>query len=403
MMLATVCGGVFMWAVHLFSKAIPASEYGTFVTLLSVVNLIPTLPLQMVFTQQTALAEATGRAAQLSGLIRNTWLGIVVCVALGAAAVWHFESAIMTRWNLANPAALIGLVVVILLSLLWPVFAGLMQGRQNFQWLGWCTILNGAGRIASAALIVLVGHGYATGIMAGVAFGLTLACATAAWQTRRAWRVIPGPFDRQIITRHVAPLLLGFVATQFLFSADTIFVNAYFGAERTASYGAAGTLSRALLWLVLPVAGVMFPKIVHSTATARKSSLLGLALLATAGLAVCGFLGLWLLGPWLVPLIFLPAYSPGTLEVLPWYAGAMVPLALGNLLVNDLLARSQFKVVPALVVVAAGYGLALTRFHDTPTMILQLLGGFNLLLLAVCAWFVWGREKPRALAVKDAS
>jgi O-antigen/teichoic acid export membrane protein len=395
MMLATVAGGVLMWAVHLLSRAIPASEYGTLITLLSVVNLIPTLPLQMVFTQQTALALATGRAAQLAGLIRYAGLGILLTGVLGAVVLGNFHQFIITRWNLANPLALPVLLLVILLSLVWPVFAGLMQGRQNFLWLGWCSILNGAGRIIAATLIVMVGHGHATGILAGVAAGLVLACMIGAWQAHAAWRAAPGApgeFDTRILTRQVAPLMLGFVATQFLFSADTAYVNAYFGADRTAPYGAAGTLSRALLWLVLPLAGVMFPKIVRHSVSHQKAGLLGVALLVTGALATLGFLSLWVLGPWLVR-IFPPAYAPETLQVLPWYAGAMVPLALANVLVNDLLARSQFKIVPALVLLATAYGVALTQFHTSPTMILQLLCGFNLLLLAVCAGFVWGGKK----------
>src|ERR1019366_4591565 len=96
------------------------------------------------------------------------------------------------------------------------------------------------------------------------------------------------PFNRRDFLSEVIPLLLGFAATQFLFCADTSFVDAYFGAEKTAPYGAAGTLSRALLWLVLPLAAVMFPKIVHNTAKSEKSNLLGLVLLGTAVLAVCG-------------------------------------------------------------------------------------------------------------------
>jgi len=392
MMLATVAGGVLMWAVHLLSRAIPPSEYGTLITLLSVVNLIPALPLQMVFTQQTALALGSDRGSQLSGLIRYAALGILVACAAGAGILWNFHQVIVNRWSLANPAALPVLVLVILLSLLWPVFAGIMQGRQNFLWLGWCSIFNGAGRILSAVFIVLVWHGHATGIMAAVAAGLLLACAIGGWQTQSIWRVAAEPFDHQILPRQVAPLLLGFVATQFLFSADTAYVNAYFGPERTAPYGAAGTLSRALLWLVLPLAGVMFPKIVHSTVTTQKTSLLGLALLVTGALATLGFLGLWLLGP-LVVQIFPASYRQETLHVLPWYAGAMIPLALGNVLVNDLLARSQFKIVPALMILAAAYGVALTQFHASPTTILQMLGGFNVLLLVICAGFVWGGKK----------
>ena len=388
MMIATVTCGVFMWAVHLLSNAIPPAEYGTLITLLAVVNLLPTLPLQMVFTQQTALASAQGREAQLAGLLRWFGLAMLIFWALGAAIVWHFQQAIETRWNLANPLSLLVLVLVVLLSLVWPVCAGMLQGRQNFPWLGWCTILNGAGRIIAASLIVLVWHGHAAGIAIGIALGLLLASGLGAWQTQSLWRRAAQPFDHGILWRQVVPLMLGFVATQFLFSADTVYVNAYFGAEKTAPYGAAGTLSRALLWLVLPLAGVMFPKIVHSTASAKKAGLLGMTLLITAALATLGFFGLWLLGP-LVVRIFPAAYATETLAVLPWYAGAMIPLALGNVLMNDLLARSRFQVVPAVVLMAVAYGLALTRFHDSPTMILQMLGGFNLLLLAVCAGFAW--------------
>ena len=82
--------------------------------------------------------------------------------------------------------------------------------------------------------------------------------------------------------------------------------------------------------------------------------------------------------------------------LLPWYAWAVVPLSVANVLLNNLLARSLFKVVPALCVLAVGYAFALTRFHDTPVMVIKTLGVGNLLLLAVCAWYTWGPGKSKA-------
>ena len=75
--------------------------------------------------------------------------------------------------------------------------------------------------------------------------------------------------------------------------------------------------------------------------------------------------------------------------MLPWYAWAMVPLSLANALVNNLLARSQFRIVPVLVVLAVAYGVALTQFHDSLVTVLKTLGVFNLLLFAACGWFTW--------------
>jgi len=100
------------------------------------------------------------------------------------------------------------------------------------------------------------------------------------------------------------------------------------------------------------------------------------------------------LGPWLVKLVFKDSFVAVAAAVLPWYAWAMVPLALANALVNNLLARSQFRIVPVLVVLAAGYAFALTQFHGSLVQVLQTLGIFNLLLFAAAAWFTW--RKPAA-------
>ncbi|MGH7989993.1 MAG: hypothetical protein ACREDS_07395, partial [Limisphaerales bacterium] len=253
-------------------------------------------------------------------------------------------------------------------------------------------ILTAAGRLVSAVVIVFLLSGQAAGIMTGVFIGVLAGCAVGIWQTHSLWRGKSEPFNWHELLRQVIPLMLGFAATQFLFSADTSFVDTYFGADKTAPYGAAGTLSRTLLWLVLPLASVMFPKIVHSAAKSEKTNLLNIVLLGTAVLVICGVLGLWLLGPWVIKIVYPPEYVSATLAVLPWYAGAMIPLAMANVLVNDLLARGRFQIVPFLVLLAMAYGLALTQFHATPIMVLQTLGIFNLLLFAVCAWFTWSKK-----------
>jgi O-antigen/teichoic acid export membrane protein len=203
------------------------------------------------------------------------------------------------------------------------------------------------------------------------------------------WGLRTEPFNVRELLGQIVPLMLGFGAVQFLFTADTMFVKAYFTADESGFYVSAGTLSRALLWLVLPLATVMFPKIVHSAARSETSNLLGMVLVGTAVLAAGGALGLTVLGPRIVRFAFTEAYVRPAMQVLPWYAWAMVPLSLANALVNNLLARSQFRIVPALLVLAAAYAVALAHFHASLSAVLQTLGVFNLLLLAVCAWFTW--------------
>ncbi|MGA2853365.1 MAG: hypothetical protein ABSE90_04470 [Verrucomicrobiota bacterium] len=400
LMIANVGGGALMWAVHLLNKRIPESEYSVFGVLLAVAMFVPNMPLQMVFAQQTARALATGRERELAGMIRLAWIGTFVLWLAAAGAALFWQAGILTHWQIKNPAALWLVLPTILFSLWLPMFSGVMQGQQNFFWLGWQNIINSIGRIGIAAIAVLVFGGFAAGMFTGVCLGLGAAAGICIWQSRGLWALRAQPFDWRSLLAQIVPLMLGFAAVQFFLTADTMFAQANFPADQTAFYVGAGTLSRALMWVVMPLATVMFPKIVHSEARSEKSNLLGLVLLGTAVLAVGGATGLTVLGPWVVKLIYKGSYVAVASSVLPWYAWAMVPLTLANVLVNDLLARSRFRIVPVLVALAVGYGVALAlvghRAGNLPDvqagfrMMIQTLGAFNLLLLAVCALFAWG-------------
>ena len=396
LMVATVGGGVFMTAVHFLSKRIPEEEYGQFVAFLSVAMFIPSAPLQMVLAEQTARARALHREHELSGLIRAAWLGTFLVWLLAVVVVLLFQGTIMAQWNIANPAA-IWLTLPVLLFTAWlPMFYGVLQGQQNFLWMGWSMLINGVGRVAIGAFAVIVLHYYAPGMMLGILGGLAVALLIAIWPTRSLWHSSPQSFEWRRLLRQIVPLVLGFGAYQFLLTADTMLVRGCFSADDSAFYGSAGTFARASMWLVGPLAAVMFPKIVHAKAKGEKSDLMGVVLLGTVILAAGGAIGLWVLGPWMAGLIFGPDFVQPDSVLLPWYAWGVVPLSVANVLLNNLLARSLFKVVPALCVLAVGYAFALSRFHDTPVMVIKTLGVGNLLLLAVCAYYTWGVKQSKA-------
>jgi len=388
-MIANIGSGALMWGVHFLAKAIPKAEYSVFGLFLAIAMSIPTLPLQMVLAHQTAHALATRRERQLAGKIRLVLAGTFLLWLLSAIVVLSLQGRIVERLEIANPVGLWLTLGVVLMALWLPIFWGVLQGQQNFLWLGWSMMLSGIGRMGIAAFAVLALGGYAAGMMSGVLTGLLLAASVAVWQTRSLWCVKSEPFRWRDLLAEVVPLMLGFLAFQFLFTADTIFSKAYFDGETMAAYVSAGTMARALMWLVGPLASVMFPRIVHSTAKAQKTDLMKVVLLGTGVLAVTGAASLWVLGPYVVRFVYTAAYVEVASSVLPWYAFAMVPLALANVLLNNLLARGSFKMVPALCILAVAYGFALTRYHDTLVMVIQTLGVFNILLLLICAWFTW--------------
>jgi O-antigen/teichoic acid export membrane protein len=392
LMITTFTAGILTWGVHFLSKKVSTAEWGTFVTLLTMTMFIPGNPLQMVFAQQTASGIALHRERELTGKIRLVLAGIFALCGIAAVFLLVGKTTIMAHLKIYDPVALWMAWLSVLLSFLMPLFLGVLQGKQNFLWFGWGTIFNGLGRVFFATLIVFTIAASAAGMMAGVAAGLAMSVCVGAWQTRNIWLGSSERFDWQAFLKQVLPLMFGFAAGQFLFSADTIFVKSYFTSEEAGIYGAAGTLSRALVWFVGPLTAVMFPKIVHSSVRSEKSNLMGLTLLCTAVLAALGAVALWILGPFVVKFVYKAEFVPLATAVLPWYAAAMLPYCIANVLLSNLLAKSDFRIVPAVVVVAIAYAVTLTYVHSTLIVVLQMVGLFNLGLLAVSAWFTWGMK-----------
>jgi O-antigen/teichoic acid export membrane protein len=395
MMIATISAGAFSFGMHFFNKAMkdPDTQYGIFVTLLMVTACIPATPLQTVFAQQSAQALATNRTRQLSGMIRLVWLWTFIIWLVAAVVVLIFREAIKERWQLPDVSGLFVTLPVLLVSIWMPLFSGVLQGRQDFFWLGWATMLGGLGRVVGGGLIVLLFLPNATGLMYGALIGIGVSALIGLWRTRDLWTQPPEPFDIKGTLGQVVPLMLGFGAFQFMFTSDTMFAKAFFSGEAMTAYGEAGTLSRAVLWLVTPLATVMFPKLVHSHAKAEKSNLLTVVLIGTGLLGVCGAVGLWIVGPEVVKIVYKSGDVNAAISLIPWYATAMIPLGMANVLVNDLMARKQFKVVPLLLALAIAYAFTQPyMIHHNPgsmKVILQTLGAFTTAFFLICAWFTW--------------
>jgi O-antigen/teichoic acid export membrane protein len=397
MMIATVAGGVFMYAVHMAAKQMPKVEYGVFITLLNVVTLmgIPAIGLQTIFAQQSAAALTPEDQRSLAGVFRSVLRAIFLIWLVMAAVVFVFRHQVLEHLKISNPAALLITVVIALAAMWFPIMMGLLQGRQNFLWLGWASIFNGVGRFIGVCIAVLLLGAYAAGAMTGVLVGLMTAVVIGAWHNRDYWHIDPKPMAWNAWLRRVVPLTLGLGASMFMLSADMIFVQSFFSEKQTAFYGAAGMIGRALVFFTQPLTAVMFPKVVQSAARAEKTDVLAQALAVTALAGGAAAIGCTIFPSLPLRIVYDASFLKEASPLVPWFAWCMLPLTLSNVLINGLLARAQFRAVPWLAVVALGYGVALYFRHDSFPMVIRTLGFFGILLLAVCAWFTWGPKSTK--------
>jgi len=395
LMITCVAGGLLMFLLHKVANRVP--DYAVFVTLMQIVTLmgIPTAGLQTLFTQQTAASLGGEHERELAGAFRGVLRATWVVWLLMAAVIFALRDRIVAGLKIDNPAAL-WITVVIGLPAMWmPMFLGLLQGRQNFAWLGWTGILNGLTRFGGVCIGVLWLGCYAAGAMVAVLAGMSAVVVIGAWQTRDLWQVRPEPIQWRPWLSRVVPLSLGLGTLTFMMSADMIFVQRYF-ATGTKYYAAAGMIGRALVFFTQPLAAVMFPKLVRSAARSEKSDALAHALFATLLAGGAAALGCTLLPSLPLRVVYDKSYLDIATPLVPWFAWGMLPLTLSMVLANALLAHSRFAVVPWLVAIATGYGgalfLELHFGHGTFKTVIQTLGLFSTLLLAVCAWFTWGSK-----------
>ncbi len=394
MMIAGIIGGTFAWGVHFLAKRMSPAEYGLFGALMALTMCVPAMPLQMAFTHQTASAVAGGRERQLAGLIRVFCGGALAIWVIVVLAMVAFRREIFFRWEVANPTAFWVMLPFLLITMWMPVLSGMLQGRQNFLWLGWTALISSGTRVLIAAIAVLGFGAGAAGMMTGVLIGSLAGLVLTLWQTCDLWSGSSEPSNWRQVLRETVPLLVGFGAFQLFFSVDTLFAKAYFGAEEVGYYTSAGILSRALMWVVGPLAQVMFPRIVHSHAKSEKTDIVPLVFAGTAILAIVGAVGLSVVGPWVIHFVYGSQFATAA-KLLPWYAAAMVPLTLANVLLSNLLARGSYRLLPFLVALAPAYLLGITQFHASMIQLLQVFGVANTLLLATCAYVNWREHKAR--------
>ena len=410
--LASFTGGFACYLVHLFAQKAGTAEYGNFTAAIRLLEMAawPAVGLQTLIAHQTASARTPDDHAKLAASTAALAKAIGVAWLLAGAALFALQGHALRALHIAHPATMAIAFCAALAALLLPLAAGTLQGRQQFTAFGGAVLANGLVRLAAVAMLFeVLRWRSAPSAMSSVLLGY-LAALALAWQAaRRTWAPSAGtrvPWADWL--RRFVPISLGAGAGIFLASADMVFAQRHFGNE-AGLYAAASTMGRVLPMLLGPVIAVMFPKVVSATGTLARSNALWWTLAITgAGGALIAFgLTLWPELP-LRMARFKPEYA-GIAPLIPKLAWAMLPLVLGGVLVNYLLARGDHRVVPWLVVVCIGFAVgmdygcahwasATVPLPDRFAPLAMTLALANTGYLLVASWFVRLHRREEAAA-----
>jgi O-antigen/teichoic acid export membrane protein len=411
MVTATFAGGFFMALVHTVARKMGPQEYSTFVTLLRVLIIlgVPFSALQTIFARQAAAVTNARDEKQLIAATRAILAGTFMVWLLFAVAVLAATQPLSHLLKISNSLALWMTMLMCLTGLWIPIAKGLLQGQHRFGGLGWLQITDGVGRFSMMVMIILLLGGKAAGAMSAALVGQLITAVLGAALTRGVWWTRAAvSFDAKAWLAEALPLTLGLGTVLLMSSMDMVFVQGLFADTRqTALYGGAMLTGFAIIQFIAPVAMVMFARVAQSVARSERSDSLKLTLAATVTFGCVAAIGCTLFPKLPMRLMYLGNREMwSAAPLVPWFAWALLPLTVANVLVQNILARARFNAVPWLMLVPGLYGAALCfqapalarmPAFDAFIRVIQTQGLAALVLCLLAAWF----SRPLPVTVLD--
>lgn len=382
-------------------RALSTVDYGSFNALnsMAVILAAPVAVLPLVFSRYTVKLEENG-LGQVKNLLAEGFRGMTfisgVLFLVGLAAIPWLQSFL----HLEAKTPIMIMLVLLTLSLLFPVLLGIIQGLHRFTAFGISGSSVSLVRFLSCLLLVFfLGWGVNGALLSGVigtmaAIGITLFFLRDILKTERE-NLPHGIFSE--MRRYSFPVFLSTTLVMVLGNLDIVLVKHYCSPEEAGLYSIAAILGRIALFLPGVLIIVLFPEAAKAETAGKEDSRILWVSLGLTGLLGGSFALACTLWPeHIITLLFGEKYLAGA-ELLTVISLGMAMLAVANVIFTYCLARSEFKFLWPL---AMGVGMMLIlifNFHDSALTIAKMvLYSIGLILAGTLSWYVLRSRSPLA-------
>lgn len=378
---AALCNAGFHMAV---GRTLPNAEYGALVAMLGVVLAAgtPMQAVQNMLAHFVSMQVRQGRRGEVQAFFRH-WIRLFAALSAGIVVLaLALRVPLAAFWQGIEPR-LVALAFAVLAASLWMnLFYGLLQGVQAFAWLAWAPVVWGGVRLALGWGLTALVSATALAALGAQGAGVLAVLGLCLWAIRR----MRLPHDPAAVRpagayRYLGSSLACLAGYAALMNLDTTLAKHYFDAETAGLFAKAATIARTAVFLPVPIAAALFPKVTSAGELTDDSwRLLGRAL-AFAGLCMVGIAGVCAFFPrlpWTILYGALPAAAaPLALRLTRAMALAMSPLALAYLLLNFEMAQRRFRWCFGLVPCALAYVGGVVLCHARPVQLAGILGAAN--------------------------
>lgn len=379
------------------------AEYGILSSMLGLMMVIaaPIGAIQNTLAHFTGNLIREGRIGNIGVLVRQ-WTNRILLISCPLFIILLvLRNPLASFFHLATPWPLILVGLALFVSVLSPVFGGVLQGMQAFILMGFPSLANGFVRLCLCAFLVLaVAPNAVSGLSAHAAGAL---CATALIYL--FYRRLPQTGQADTITERSDKYFWASLAAIFSFAIlmnmDVVLVKHYFKDPADfGNYARASMIGKTIVFLVQPIAGAMFPKVVSRGNMADEHKFTYLKAVGMTGLIVIAGVLFCTIFPQ-VPLLILYRDHAPTIEMIALVrlvCWAMAPLGLVFLLMNFELAQHRLACVIPLALCAAAFVGGIVLFHNSLRQVVMVFLTVTLTTLVVLAMISF-RKNARGLAV----
>ncbi len=371
------------------ARNLSPDEYSVLVALLGMALILatPTQALVASVAHYSARFLQSGRGGDIRRLLLF-WARRTACVVLplGLLAL-VFHTQIAAFYNLERPHAVWVMILIFVLTPFHPLLTGVFQGMQSFFWMAMMGCAFGWLKLGLGILLVtLVSSTAAAGLLAqSLSFMLCIALGTGVVLYRLQGL---SPTDGPLPASHAYFFKSCIILTAFgvLASLDMTLVRRFLP-EQAGQASYAFQLARMVIFLPMPVAMALFPKVTSQDAFREEDRRHLRQAMLYAILIMGGVVG----GGLLMPRLALRILGARTIDaqLIRWLRLALLalsPLGFSHLLVNFELAQHRFSLLPGAVLLAAAFVGGVWIWHDTVDQVIAVLAVCSTAFMAMALW-----------------
>lgn len=384
---------------HMYvTRNLKPEEYGVLATLLAMIMIVtmPSTSLQMTVVNKTAAFKARENFGSIEYLFKFATFWFLMLSLLAFSMLAGAGGFIRDFFNIDDTALVYILGGIVVISFLFPVVKGLMQGMQKFIGLGSTLMFDALLRLTFLVVFIKIGWGVrgalATTLCSAIAaYILGLFIIRPVFKFREKETVL---IRKRELFGYALPVFAAFLGFSLLSYMDLFMVKHFFEKEQAGLYAVTSIIGKAFLFFPSAIIMAMFPKVAeHRELNKNPKKMLFTSLALTAGVSVLGIIFCFFFPDIVVGLLTGGGKYYEINGIVRLFGIAILPLVLFNVIVNYSLAMHKYRFIYFMYGGIALYAALLWFFHSSFYWVLGVLFGVNLLMLLLSALTIDGGQK----------